>query len=97
MRYPDSIQIAYVMSGLVLATACASKTAEPRQPAASPAATSTNEPQTTGEPTASHDDSALVALLSSSKLGLADGIALAERQGGKAIGGHVVVDVGSGA
>jgi hypothetical protein len=85
MRYPDSIQIAYVISGLVLATACASKTPEPRQSAASPAATITNEPQTTGEVSNAHDDNGLVALLSSSKLGLADGIALAERQGGKAI------------
>jgi hypothetical protein len=110
MRYPDSIQIAGLIFGLVLTTACASRTAEPPQAASSPAAIPAQEPQPAGdgagvgtsskptaehdEATPSHDDSGLVALLPSSKIGLADGIALAERRGGKAISAKFEVEDG---
>jgi hypothetical protein len=77
------------------ALGCASQTATPSSPASSSPATKpqASQPATSTAPAAAeHDeskpgstDSALLALLPSSKIGLAEGIALAERKGGTAI------------
>jgi hypothetical protein len=84
---------------LVLASACASQSGASASPSGAPTAQppaselTTARSSSTAAPTGGeHDeakpganDSALVALLPSSKIGLAEGIALAERKGGTAI------------
>jgi hypothetical protein len=84
---------------LVVVPACATQSATPASPSSaptaappaadpantqpSPAASKAGGEHEEGEPAS--NDTALVALLPSSKLGLAEGIALAERKGGTAI------------
>ena len=98
MRHPNFVQ--FTLSACLLAPACASPAATPAAsppPTATATQSQTGAPTTQPSPTASKEasghgegkpsanDNQLVALLSSSKIGLAEGIALAERKGGAAI------------
>lgn len=99
MRNLTYVQFSFSTCLLVVASACATQSAPPASPPSAPTAAQplADAPIAQSSPPASkageeHDetkpganDSALVALLPSSKIGLAEGIALAERKGGTAI------------
>jgi len=96
MRYPSLVQFTLSTSMVALVCACAAQApiapaaaTTPAPPAGAPMidpphAASKKAPEQ-GEAKPSADESELLALLPSSKIGLAEGIALAERAGGTAI------------
>ena len=106
MRYPNLVQFTLSAILLVLASSCASQapvsspatataTASPTgAPASEPSAAASKGATEHDEDKPSANDSKLVALLSSSKIGLAEGIALAERKGGTAISAKFELDNG---
>lgn len=106
MRHFRLFQRSFSTLVLILAAGCASQAAAPAAPSSANPAEQTHagESPPPSSPTASkeageHDeaasnDSALVTLLSSSKIGLAEGIALAERKGGTAISAKFELEEG---
>lgn len=99
MRNSSFVQFSFSTCLLVAASACATQSTAPASPSSAPTAAepASVSPSTQPTPVVAHaggeheegkpgaNDNALVALLPSSKIGLAEGIALAERKGGTAI------------